>query len=219
MDHVLGRTQVTWPAHEQVRIYDSKDPPKQQQVTDHLLATWANLNNEMDPVEDWIAMSCSVKKKYLDFWWQLRNKKSDKPGSRCMIQYLSSVFFSATHRGHLWIMTLRVQVASFDLNQPNREHLLPGWVVECPGKSCPSLGISLKRGIRVEQCGGAMGKEGVWSKVCQHLAWLSMPKRRHKWEKTKKSTNINQSTITCYLGKIVLSPNEGITKCHTWLRR
>ena len=62
MDHVLGRTQVTWPAHEQVRIYDSKDPPKQQQVTDHLLATWANLNNEMDPVEDWIAMSCSVKK-------------------------------------------------------------------------------------------------------------------------------------------------------------
>ena len=50
-------------------------------------------------------------------------------------------------------MTLRVQVVSFDLNQPNREHLLPGWVVECPGKSCPSLGMSLKRGIRVEQCG------------------------------------------------------------------
>lgn len=55
---------------------------------------------------------------------------------------------------------LRVQVANIDTEDTS----FPRWVVEFPGKSCPSFGMSLKRGIKVEQCGGAMGKEGVGAK-------------------------------------------------------
>ena len=116
------------------------------------------------------------------------------------------------------IMTLRVQVASFDLNQPHREHLLPGWVVECPGKSCPSLGMSLKRGIRVEQCGGAMGKdgkEGVGAKCAS--TWHDGRCQRegiHESRKNKKNQPIstNQLSLVCW-GRI----NCGIRQrgCHT----
>lgn len=38
-----------------------------------------------------------------------------------------------------------------------------------------------------------------WSKVCKHLAWLSMPKRRHKWEKTKNQPiSTNQLSLVCW---------------------
>lgn len=108
--------------------------------------------------------------------------------------------FSATHRGHLWIMTLRVRVANFDMNQPvAKTHPSPRWVVEFPGKSCPSLGMSLKCGIKVEQCGGAMGKdgkEGVGAK-CASTWHHCRCQRECINEKNNQPISTNQLSLVC----------------------